>query len=69
MNSTAGEFDCANPNCSRYHELKRVPFVEFKPPRCRSCRQRMRLVRVIRSLSPEARQRLSALRSQRRERV
>lgn len=46
----AGEFDCANPKCDRYHALVERRVVPDRRPPCPACGRVLRLVRVFRKM-------------------
>lgn len=67
---TLGDWDCANKECSTYHEMRRRPFRDhMSSPPCSTCKQPLRLVRVIRTMDPKLKQRLRDLNRTRKEPV
>ena len=56
-----GKYECITKGCPRHHEFCARVCVEGKPsPKCRKCKQRMRLYRVMRRVNPPTRKEQAA---------
>ena len=54
-----GRYDCPNKACKTYHELREAEYQDHgKAPKCKSCRGKLRLVRVIRPMPESVKARL-----------